>query len=103
MNVFINGIECKLYYEERIPKEQAPLGYPNMYHLRHDEDDWTCPIHIEQYVAVNFFGTVFMEEPIEFGEQKYIEINQFKMKDNYVKIKLKKELLNTIFFPSNKR
>lgn len=94
MNVFINDIECILYYEERVPPQQAPFGYPYMYHLRHDEDDWTCPITLERFVAVNFFGTVFMEKPVEFGEQNYINIKRFKMINNYVKISLKSEVLN---------
>jgi len=84
MNAEINGISCILYYDERIPREQAPLGYPYFYHLRHDENDWTCPISIERFVLADFFGTVFMKEPVEFGMDDYVEVKQFKFGNNYM-------------------
>jgi hypothetical protein len=88
----INGLHCILFYEERIPLEKAPLGYPFMYHIRHDEDDWTCPISIEKFVVVNFFGTIFMGKPLDFGSDNYIEIEQFRVGSNFMKLKISKTL-----------
>jgi hypothetical protein len=88
----VNGIKCVLFYEERIIPEKAPSGFPFMYHIRHDENDWTCPISIEKYVAVNFFGTVFMEKPLEFDSSSYIKIKKFKLESNYIKFKVSKSL-----------
>ena len=97
ITAYVNGIECKFYYEERLSPEHAPFGYPYMYHLRHDEDNWTKPIMLERFVLVNFFGTVFMKEPVEFGEEYYIEIKQFKMERKFVKFGLRRETLNKLF------
>jgi len=86
MKACINGMDCVLFYDERIPPEKAPQGYPYMYHVRHDDNNWICPITIERFVVVNFFGTVFMKEPIVIGEDNYLEINQFKHEDMKFKI-----------------
>ena len=94
MNTKINGISCILCYGERIPQEKAHIGYPYSYHIRHDEDDWTCPISIERFVVVNFFGTVFMKKPLEFGADDYIEIEQFELEGECVKFTLNGALLN---------
>lgn len=96
MKARINDIECILFYEERIPTEKAPIGYPYAYHIRHDENDWTCPISIERFVAVNFFGTIFVKKPIELSVDSTMEIKQFKLEDNYVKFRLNQELLTKI-------
>jgi hypothetical protein len=90
----INGIDCILFYDERVPLEKAPLGYPYMYHIRHDEDDWTRPISIEQFVVANFFGTIFMKKPVELGRDGYMEIERFWTDCNYVKFKIKGTLFS---------
>ncbi len=92
----INGIDCIVFYEERIPLEKAPSGYPYMYHIRHDEDDWTLPISLERFVAVNFFGTTFMNEPIEF-EHGYLEIDSFKLEQRYIKFKVGSSVFEEMF------
>ncbi len=84
----INGIDCIVYYEERMPPEKAPSGYPYMYHIRHDEENWTRPVTLERLVVVNFFGTAFMKEPVEFGGNGYIEIESFGMETQLVEFKL---------------
>ncbi len=91
----INNINCIFYYEERIPLEKAPIGYPYMYHLRHDEDNWIQPISIEQFVLVNFFGTIFTEKPIDFRTNTYIEIEQFELvNSNFLDFKISRTLFN---------
>jgi hypothetical protein len=104
INALVNDIECKFYYDERFLPEQAPIGYPFMYQLRHDEDDWTCPISLEKFVLVNFFGSVFMEKPIVFGKENYIEVNQFKIwKNDYIKFEIRKETFNKILQIGNSK
>ena len=93
----INGKTCLLFYDERIPLGEAPLNYPYMYHLRHDEDDWTCPINIEKNVLVNFFGTIFAREPVELGEDDYLEIEQFEIDWDYFKFRLPRSLIDQHF------
>ena len=93
----VNGNECILFYEERIPQEKAPIGYPYMYHLRHDEDDWTRPISIERFVLVNFFGTMFVKNKIEFGTEHYIDVKRIKYERKLVKIRLRKSILNSLW------
>jgi len=96
LNAQINGIPCILFYEERVTSEKAPLGYPYMYHIRHDEDDWTCPIGIERFVCVNFFGTVFMNKPIELGLQGYMEIERFNLEGDQVKLTVDGSLFDKV-------
>ena len=86
----INGIDCVLFYDKRIPPEKTPQGYPYLYHIRHDDNNWIRPVTIERFVVVNFFGTVFMKEPIEIDEGGYLEINHFK--HDYVEFKISGEL-----------
>ena len=74
---YINGIESILFYEERVSIETAPMGYPYMYHLRHDDNNWIQPVTIESFVVVNFFGTVFMKESVEIGDDGYVEVESF--------------------------
>ena len=93
----INNIDCILYYEERISPEKAPLGYPYMYQIRHDEDDWTRPITLEQSVLVNFFGTVFMKEQIDFDNNGYIEIKRFSIEKQLIQFKLRDAIFEKMF------
>lgn len=95
----INEIDCMLFYDERITPENAPFGYPHMYHLRHDEDDWTCPISIERFVAVNFFGTVFMKEPIEIERGGYTQVRHFCLEADYAIFRIGGALFEKIFCP----
>lgn len=84
----INGIDCIVFYDERLSHEEAPAEYPYMYHIRHDEDNWTHPISLERFVAVNFLGTAFMKKPLEIDKNGYIEIEQFKLERDYVKFRI---------------
>ena len=79
---YLNGAECIFYYNERFSSEHAPDNYPYMYQLRHDEDDWTIPVTLEKVVFVNFFGTVFLKEPVVFCEDSYVEISDFEIDDD---------------------
>jgi hypothetical protein len=94
----INSLNCKLAIDERLLPEKAPNGFPFMYHLRHDEDNWTKPVLLEPFVLVNFFGTVFMSDPVKFNKENYIEIKQFKLENRYIVFKASsmflKRLLN---------
>lgn len=90
----VNGIKCKFFYDEVIPQENAPTGFPNRYYLRHDEDNWIKPISIEPFVFVNFFGTVFMKDRLEFDRNKFIEVRRFSFKSNLISFKLSKDTMN---------
>jgi hypothetical protein len=48
----VNGIDCIVFYDERLSPEKAPAEYPYMYHIRHNEDNWTHPISLERFTAV---------------------------------------------------
>jgi hypothetical protein len=93
INARINNVDCKLFYDERIPAEKAPSGYPHMYHLRHDENNWCLPISIEKFVFANFFGTIFTKTPFEFDKDGYIDVEQFEMEPYYIIFEAKGELL----------
>ena len=91
--VRVNGVQGIFYYGERIPSYLAPAGYPHMYHLRHDEDDGMEPISIEKFVLVNFFGTVFLRKPVEFGTEPYIEVKKIKYDRQLIPYKLRKSMM----------
>lgn len=93
----INGLDCIVYYDERVPAEKAPPGYPYMYHIRHDEDDWTQPVNLERFVLVNFFGTVFMKVLIEIDDSGYVEIDSFTWDARMVVIRLRREIFEEMF------
>ena len=97
LNARINNMDCILYYDIRVSPEKAPLGYPYMYHVRHDEDDWTQPVSLERAVFVNFFGTVFMKQPVEFDDSGYIDIESFSMEKQFVKFYLSGSILKKMF------
>lgn len=92
----INNIDCILFYDKRVSSGQSPVGYPNMYNVRHDECDWTRPISIEKFVFVNFFGTIFTKEPLELDINAYIEIKSFKTELKYIKFKIRRKLFERI-------
>jgi hypothetical protein len=96
-NARINNTDCIVYYEERISPEKAPSGYPYMYQIRHDEDDWTRPVTLEQLVVVNFFGTAFMKEPIELDNTGYMEIRRFRMEGQFVQFRLNRAIFENMF------
>jgi hypothetical protein len=100
--IIINGKECILYYNVRVAFENSPYGYPYGYHIRHSEEDWTCPESIEPFVLVNFFGTVFMKKPIEFREQCYVDIEKFEIEGNLKKYFMSKNTLNLVFCSKKK-
>ena len=82
----------------RIPADKAPTGYPYMYHIRHDEDNWIKPVELERFVLVNFFGTVFMKEPVEIDESGYVEIKRFWMeKGKFIKFRIRDSILRRTF------
>lgn len=92
-----NNIECIFFYDERISQENAPEGFPFLYHVRHDEDNWVLPISIEQFVLVNFFGTLFTRKKLLFPEENYIEIDKFVMDSYYKELRISNSLLNQLF------
>jgi hypothetical protein len=97
LNGRINGIECKIFYDERVSPEKTPQGYPNIYHVRHDQYNWTCPIALEKYVLVNFYGTVFMKEKLDFGASGYIEIKNFKIDKELLPFQLSSSIFQRMF------
>jgi hypothetical protein len=94
MRAWVNGIECRFFYDEVISDEKAPDGYSYRYYLRHDEDNWIKPISIEPHVFVNFFGTVFMKDQLEFDKNRYIDVNKFKFEGKYVVFGIRKTATN---------
>lgn len=73
--VRINNFDCML--SERRKIAAIPEGYPYMYHARHGSDDWTIPLTIEKFVRVDYFGTIFTNEPLDLGEKGFIEVWNF--------------------------
>ena len=43
---------------------------------------------------VNFFGTVFMKDQLEFDKNRYIDVNKFKFEGKYVVFGIRKTATN---------
>ena len=92
----INGLDCIMYYDERISADNAPVECPYMYHVRHDEDDWTMPVTLERQVVANFFGTVFMKEPLQMGMDGFLDVDDFEMHGKLTVFKLSGTVLQNV-------
>jgi hypothetical protein len=44
------------------------------YNIRHSDDDDSVPVTIKTRVAVNYFGTIVVKAPLDFGDADHIEI-----------------------------
>ncbi len=65
-----------LFSELRVDASTIPKGlFP--YGIRYSDDDDSVPATIESRVWVNYFGTIIVEEPLNFGGSDYIEITDW--------------------------
>lgn len=48
-------------------------------------------------MVVNFFGTVFMKEPIEIGSDGYVEVESFEMEHRYLEFRLSSAVFENMF------
>jgi hypothetical protein len=62
------GMDC-LVFEGR--PEGEKVKYPRKdyfyYAMRHGESDWVCPISIEKFVFVNYWGVIGTPKPLSFS------------------------------------
>jgi hypothetical protein len=67
--VKFRGMDC-LAFEGRPESENAryPRQDYHYYPMRHGESDWACPITIERYVLVNFWGMIGTPKPLRFSK-----------------------------------
>lgn len=70
--VLVNG-KFALFTDVRIEKETVPKGL-YMYQVRHDEEDWSEPIQVKNYILVNFLGTLITKEPLLTNDETSIYI-----------------------------
>jgi hypothetical protein len=59
-----------------IPKGLIP------YNIRHSDDDDSVPVTVETFVAVNYFGTILVNTPLDFGCRAHIEILEWDLNGN---------------------
>ena len=79
--VRINDFDCVLSEGSKV--KENPEGYPYVYFARHGSDDWTIPLTIEKFVRVDFFGTIFTKQTIDFGEKGFIDVLNFFRYDEF--------------------
>lgn len=60
--VIFRDKECYVC-EGRLKPEDIVEGY-NYYAMRHEDDDWSEPVTIEEKVFVNYFGAIACKEEI---------------------------------------
>ena len=70
--VRINNFECILSESSKV--EVIPEDYPYRYCARHGSDDWTIPLTIEKHVRVDYFGTIYIKQPLELGEKGFLDV-----------------------------
>ena len=62
-----------LFSELRVDAPTIPKGlFP--YDIRYSDHDDSVPATIESFVSINYFGTVIVNAPLDFGESGHIEI-----------------------------
>ena len=66
------AIECR-YVAERLPFGVVPPGY-HKYSIRHSNEDCCIPATVEREVIVNHLGDILVEDPLDLGEEGYLEI-----------------------------
>ncbi|MDL2320464.1 hypothetical protein LJC45_04955, partial [Alistipes sp. OttesenSCG-928-B03] len=52
------------------------------YGIRSDDDDDSIPRTVEPSVCVNSFGTLIINEPLDFGSADHIRITEWGFLDN---------------------
>ena len=72
-----------LVSEYRVNRKEDVEG-KYLYDIRHADEDWCDPATLEKSVMVNWFGTLIVDEPIEFLEndrKAYLEITDYSYDD----------------------
>ena len=63
-----------LFNDARIPDSEVPKGLYR-YDMRVGDDDF-CDGTIEKNVWVNYGGSILIQQPFEFGEDGYIQLDE---------------------------
>ncbi len=72
----INGILS----ERRIGRELETED-KFIYDIRHSDADWCEPATLENYVWVNWYGSIIVDAPISFQDEPYLEITNYCLTD----------------------
>lgn len=72
----INGIlsECRVGRE--LETEDKFI-----YDIRHTDNDWCEPATLENFVWVNWYGSIIVDTPIQFPEEPYLEITNYSIEE----------------------
>ena len=63
--------ECRVRRDE-------PVEGKYLYDIRHSDNDWCDPATLEHRVMVNWFGTIILDEPVDFPDgQDCIDIEDY--------------------------
>jgi hypothetical protein len=44
--------------------------------MRHGESNWACPITIEKFVLVNYWGLIGIPKPLSFSNEGCLELTR---------------------------
>ena len=70
-----------LFTDFRVNRDTIPDGY-TMYEIRHDDDGQGDPVQIANWIMVNFWGTLLVEEPFDLepasNNNAYLDIDPEK-------------------------
>ena len=69
-----------LFSERRVDAPAIPKGL-TPYDIRYSDHDDSVPATIESFVSINFFGTVIVNAPLDFGGFGNIEIDDWNFVD----------------------
>ena len=65
-----------LFSELRVDASTIPKGlFP--YGIRYSDDDDSIPATIEPCVPINYFGTIIVNAPLDFGGSGHIEVTDW--------------------------
>lgn len=73
----INGILS----ERRVGREHETED-KFIYDIRHADNDWCEPVTLENFVWVNWYGSIIVDTPIQFTDEPYLEITDYSIEDH---------------------
>lgn len=73
-NLNIFGLEARV---TDVRVSENPEGFGYKYDMRHSDSNWVDPVTIEPKVWVNFCGSIFFKESLQFSNnsKNYIELS----------------------------
>ena len=65
-----------IYTDYRIEHTSVPQGF-YLYEIRHSDEDWGIPCQLARNIAVNFYGTIITNTPIQLPPDGLLDFDYY--------------------------